>query len=277
MMDDFRAIFDLSMVYSHEPFHVHVIGFRKVFDYLINVPGGTDNYFIYCVHDAVEMRTTAGIIEVPPHTMIIYPPGAPLYMGRRDSPWCHSWLRCSGSAVAGILERSGVPCNQAICFDSSELNDKFLTEIYREQAHPGGADALCSEYWFRLWMRNMGRHWRQPEEITVPEPFRRAREYLSAHYLEPIQLEALARFCGISRSYLCKGFRRYFQSAPLDYAITLKLQHAAEMLSNREMNISEVALRCGFEDVFYFSRLFKRHLGISPLRYRKQFTGYDHA
>ena len=79
-----------------------------------------------------------------------------------------------------------------------------------------------------------------------------------------------ARRMKISYSYFRKIFEELYQEPPHHYLMQCRLQKAEYLLITSELKISEIASSCGFQDEFYFSRLFKKYIGISPLNYRKE-------
>lgn len=275
IMYDYRAIFDLSFEVSAEPLHINVIAFRKTHDYIVNVPSGTRGHFFYLFHEEVQLMTERGLLEVPANTFIIFPPRVLIYMGRTDTPWHGSWLRCCGQSVKKLIERSGLKTYETYYLNDSTMCEEFLSKLHDEMKHPRGADMVNLEMLLQLWLRNINRECRGSLTGEIPLPFRKAREYIEINLHRDFSLDRLARHAGISKSYLCKGFKQHYGRPPLDYAIKLRLQEAIEMLYNADMNISEIALRCGYEDIFYFSKLFKKHLGSSPANYRRNYLLKD--
>ena len=55
---------------------------------------------------------------------------------------------------------------------------------------------------------------------------------------------------------------------PIDYFLHLKMQKACQLLFSQDMKIKQVALQLGYEDQYYFSRIFKKYMGMSPEQYR---------
>jgi AraC-like DNA-binding protein len=88
-----------------------------------------------------------------------------------------------------------------------------------------------------------------------------------------INLSDLAALCGFSVSHYCMVFKKKTSRSPIDYFINLKIQKACQMLDYNNSNIKEIAARLDFEDQFYFSRAFKKIMGISPSDYRKKIKG----
>jgi AraC-like DNA-binding protein len=254
---------------SNKRFEVNVIGYRKKFSNIINVPKGVPCLFIFLFYDIIDIKTSTGITKTKSGSMLVLPPGIPVYTGIKGKIWLRSWLRCSGTMPEAILKENNIPLYEKIDLDSHEMNEKFLLDIHREMHHPKGGDLANAEDIFKIWMRNLKRELKQPEPAKAPEKFLKARQYIELNFLERFTLDDLSRKCFISKPHLCKGFRQYFETSPVEYAIRLRIQHSLELLKNIDMNISEIARECGFSDVFYFSRAFKKHIGVSPNKYRK--------
>lgn len=97
----------------------------------------------------------------------------------------------------------------------------------------------------------------------------RVTDYLEAHFAEPLTLETLAAVGGRSKCTLIRMFRRAFGRTPVGYLLELRLERAAGELRNTRFPVSEIAMRCGFPDSNYFTRLFHRRYGVSPRAFRK--------
>lgn len=95
-----------------------------------------------------------------------------------------------------------------------------------------------------------------------------AKEYLDSHFRRDISLSVLAHMCSMS----CTNFRRIFLSVfgetPLQYRDRICLLRAQDYLTSGLYTVSQVAEKCGFQDVNYFSRFFKKHTHVSPSVYR---------
>lgn len=96
--------------------------------------------------------------------------------------------------------------------------------------------------------------------------------YLDEHYDHDICLEQVAKSNHISSSYLRRVFADKLGFSGIDYVTMLRLDKAKDLLKNSKMSISDIALRTGYNNIQYFSRMFKRKIGISPSDFRKQYT-----
>ncbi|WP_036604259.1 helix-turn-helix domain-containing protein [Paenibacillus assamensis] len=96
-----------------------------------------------------------------------------------------------------------------------------------------------------------------------------ALNYIHEHYPEELRLEGLCRQFNLSKSYFCALFKRYTGKTFNDYLIDLRIRKAAEMLLNTDSTITEIGYGVGFNDIAYFSRIFKRHTGVSPSQFKR--------
>lgn len=99
----------------------------------------------------------------------------------------------------------------------------------------------------------------------------KAVAYIHRHYTEcDLNLEALVKVTGVSERTFRNQFRKRFGMSPIKYIIQLRMILASELVSSQFFTVSEVAEKCGFSDVYYFSRLFKEYYGAPPSRYGRQ-------
>jgi AraC-like DNA-binding protein len=88
-----------------------------------------------------------------------------------------------------------------------------------------------------------------------------------------LTLQDLAGRSGYSVSHFTTLFRSKTGYTPVDYFINLKLQRACQYLDMTDLRVKEIADQLGYTDPYYFSRLFRNHIGISPGQYRKNKKG----
>jgi AraC-like DNA-binding protein/mannose-6-phosphate isomerase-like protein (cupin superfamily) len=90
---------------------------------------------------------------------------------------------------------------------------------------------------------------------------------------EPLSLTVMARHAGLSVPQFSAVFRRHAGMTPVNYFIHLKIQRACALLDADRLSIAEVGRAVGYEDPYYFSRTFRRVMGVSPRSFRKQRFG----
>ena len=98
-----------------------------------------------------------------------------------------------------------------------------------------------------------------------------AREYIEHSFRLPITLSELAARTGMSVTHFRRVWQRQYGTSPMRYRDSIRLSFAKEYLHSGYYTVAEVAEKCGFDDPNYFVRFFKRHVGIPPRVYQKQY------
>lgn len=95
-----------------------------------------------------------------------------------------------------------------------------------------------------------------------------ALKYIHKHFTKELTLQMVADHIHISRNYFSILFKKHTNQKFIDYVIDLRIKMASELLKNTKLKVYEVAEKSGFNDVKYFSKLFKKITGYSPVDYR---------
>ncbi|MBP1991458.1 AraC family transcriptional regulator [Paenibacillus eucommiae] len=99
-----------------------------------------------------------------------------------------------------------------------------------------------------------------------------AIRYMQEHYAQPITLDLLAEVLDSSPRHLTRLFKRQTGSSPIDYVIQIRMDKAKEMLLASDATLQEIAEGIGYPDSYYFAKMFKKFVGIAPIRYRSDNT-----
>ena len=102
----------------------------------------------------------------------------------------------------------------------------------------------------------------------------KVQDYLSKHYMENITSENIAEELFYTQSYFCRLFKKQFGISFLEYLSMYRVSLAKAMLENPSLKVSAVAEAVGFLDSAYFSRCFKRLVGVCPSEYKKYQYSY---
>ncbi len=94
--------------------------------------------------------------------------------------------------------------------------------------------------------------------------------YMKQHANEPISTEDVAKHLGFSKHYFCRLFKELTSYSPVYYLNLLRCCNAQNKLAEGQESVREIALLCGFENISYFTRTYKKYMGILPSEERKR-------
>ena len=172
----------------------------------------------------------------------------------------------------GMFENIAVP-NLIDIKDSKTFTDTFekLYETY--EGDDQFKKILIKQYFYRLLYLILNEcennnieffsYKKNPHLNTV----NRFVDYVNQNYSKKIDLDEFAHKYGLSKNYFAKIFKEQFNIAPHEFIINKRLEEGKRLLMKGKYSISEIATEIGYEDSAYFSRLFKKKEGVSPLHY----------
>jgi YesN/AraC family two-component response regulator len=167
--------------------------------------------------------------------------------------------------------------NRDMLFVVVSAYDRF--EYAREMLRLEGFDYLikpleekqCAELLTRLEARLS-----QRSPAVAPKPATSSAElnliltHLSENFAQKISLTQIAQQFAISPNYICRLFSKHVGNTFSSHLTKLRMEHAASLLHNAEHSVKEVASQSGYDDYFYFCRVFRDTYGCTPTQYRNQ-------
>ena len=111
---------------------------------------------------------------------------------------------------------------------------------------------------------------RRKTRPAPPEWLVRARDKMRKKVHLSAGIDAFVKLSGRSREHLGRSMKKYYNETPQEYINRLKVQDAAKLLCSTRMSIDQVMFECGFRNLSYFRRCFKKNFSITPGRYRRQ-------
>lgn len=101
------------------------------------------------------------------------------------------------------------------------------------------------------------------------EYIKRVVSYLNEHYTEALSLDSIASFCGVSKYHLSREFKNRTGQTVFSYMSMLRCKKAAMLLSEGK-SVTETAYACGYESLSYFSRAYRKRMGVAPSEYKAE-------
>lgn len=129
-------------------------------------------------------------------------------------------------------------------------------------------DARAGDGLLHSLLTRLGSHDQRDAAAALPSPLTAALEFLTQRLADEVSDEQVARAAGVSVSHLGGLFRAHLGCGPLRHLQGLRLDRAALLLRNPYLTLTEIARQCGYRDVNYFIRHFRRTHGLPPARWR---------
>lgn len=145
-----------------------------------------------------------------------------------------------------------------------------LMEVFSKGSGCAELETLAGLSRLFAWIHSNGAYITGEEGGSRTDRIKPVLEYIESHYSQPLTLENLAEVAGMNPKYFCRVFRSLTHRSPVDYLNFYRIEQAAHMLSSTELSVTEVGNRCGFWESSYFTKVFRKYKGVTPVRYRKK-------
>ena len=110
---------------------------------------------------------------------------------------------------------------------------------------------------------------RSIENEMIKKRINEVLEYISCHYADNLTTAVLSKKWYLSEYYFCRFFKNATGQSPVNYINRTRIEKAAVLLRETNENITNIAIKVGYDDINYFSRTFKKFMNVSPSEYRK--------
>ncbi len=184
------------------------------------------------------------------------------------------WIHFTGNAVKQYLKKCGISDNTHT-FYAGFFHDyeKIFKEIILElQKCESGYEEMLTLLFQQLLItihRGISKEG-MTENKYLDEEIELAAQYFNTHYQQEINIRDYAASRGMSISYFIRHFREYTGVTPMQYILSTRIHNARELLVTTSYSITEIAQLVGYDNPFYFSRLFHKQNGMSPSAFRRK-------
>lgn len=232
-----------------------------------------DDLLIYCKAGQGWLETADGRFEVVGGDLLVLPRGqAHAYGAAAGRPWTIYWVHCDGDLVGEFLR----PLGQGV--RRIGVQPRLLSEFdallgVRRQGlslpHFVHAAHQLQSLLTALAIAPLRGRQRSGRLLDVEA----VQALLRAHLHETLNLDELAAAFNLSRFHFAKTYRDLTGQAPIEAFIQMKMAHACRLLDESQLEVRQIAEQLGYADPYYFSRLFRRVVGLAPSHYRALHRG----
>ena len=232
--------------------------------------GRKDYYLLYLNKGKMNIVLNGHSHTMDSGQLVVIPPKTPyLYNNEKDSSIEYLWLHFTGFEAENLLEKTSIECNTILTAGFDERIIEGFTGLFSEYiAREGGFEmscvsrliAICVLFGRRIKKSNI-----KGENINLSVSL----NYIHKNFSSDISVGLLAEIEHLSTGYYRSVFKRMTGMSPIDYITGVRLRHGCELLSGTNLSVKEISAMVGYGDQMYFSRMFKKKMGVTPKGYRK--------
>lgn len=192
------------------------------------------------------------------------------YFDKGDEYWEFYYVTLNGSeAVRILLELRKRLDGPILRHQPGSPTLQLARQIFRagqdnQLEDPFSASAMSYRFAMELVREFLPSGWSR----EIPPFIDKVRDYCLAHVDEELTVDELAEAAGYSRYHFIRQFHKYYGMSPMEFVTDLKMRLAVRLLQTEKLTVKEVADRCGFSSASYFCKVFLKHYGKTPARFR---------
>ena len=184
------------------------------------------------------------------------------YEDNPDDRWTYTWFALRGKQSIQLCNSIGFNFRSPVKNDLAIKPIQFLIDeieaAYRSEDHSQFYPHSAAWRIFDRLSSNLTQN--APDQLAHV-----LRRILDTEFTQAdISISQIAKDLRVDRSTLFRHFQRVFQVAPKQYLESQRMHHAEALIRGQQLSIKDIALRCGYEDAQYFSRVFRKHFNCSP-------------
>ncbi|VGO14013.1 HTH-type transcriptional activator Btr [Pontiella desulfatans] len=195
------------------------------------------------------------------------------YQPNPETGWDEYWVEFDGEQARRIMGHDEFSLKKPVLSigDDDQILRLFIEIAEATQTQSPGFEHIIAAQTSQIVARILANLRCSSAEAREMEALiRRARLHILKNAEQTIGIPDLARKLGISYSAFRQRFKQITGLPPGQFQIQIRLNKARNLLRNSPLSVADIAEQLGFESIYYFSRLFKKKTGCSPLAYRKQ-------
>jgi len=236
--------------------------------------GALQHILIYCTEGSGWISVNGKKFSVTKNQYFIIPKEVPhSYGSNKKEPWSIYWIHFLGTLSKDYAFLTQNPQSIFPSFiDRIDNRIELFEEMFQNlemgfsRENIQYANICLMHFLASFKFLDQYRQIRKQNESDI---ILQSIRYMKSNIAQSITLQQLAKGVNLSTSQFSLLFKRKTGKSPLDYVIQLKLQKACELLDNTNLKIKAIAQTIGYNDPYYFSRIFNKVIGSSPRDYRK--------
>lgn len=237
-------------------------------------PAMRSTYLMHYIHKGKGIFKTGGkTYSLQAGDIFLMIPGVPIYYeADKDDPWEYSWIGLQGIKAEEYLKRTSLMEHPTAHLPNPQTVEAIIENLKDATLKNRNSDLLlnASAYSFVYELASQLPAQTKEEPRSPSEYTQMILSYIEQNFERSLSVQQIADHLSLDRSYVHRLFRKAMNMSVRDYIISLRLANACSYLSHTDLPIADISRSVGYEDVFYFSRLFRQKKGCTPSQYRKE-------
>lgn len=235
--------------------------------------GAPDHLWIYCLAGRGKAEVGGKPYALGAGDLIVLPARkAHRYFADPEIPWTIFWFHIAGERATDHAAALGLDVAHPVLHApvTDELQRSF-EDIYRHALDgftDAGMLAVATGFVRMVGILRLGARSRNERVRSSEDRLARVVDAIQQDLLQPWTVAAMAEQAGMSVAHFSNRFKAQTGMSPMAYVIHLRMQRAAALLQWAEAPVAEIAATVGYDDAYYFSRLFRSVFGVSPRAFR---------
>lgn len=250
--------------------------FPRAPGHLVRRAGGISEFVLIKVLSGTGWIQLEERHDIPADSFVLLPAGTPHSYGATDTdPWSIQWVHFRGRSAAAFAELFRTsPQGKPFSLHPAQSSQLDLSLLYDAlEAGYSRMNLLVTASHLRMLLTELHKQRHSHQPLGTLQAVEQTLDWMRANLDQRCTLDALARRSRLSVPYYSALFKRITGFSPMEYFIRLKIQRACQLLDTTNFRVGEVAAALGWEDAFYFTRIFRKITGKSPRAYRQMMKG----
>lgn len=198
---------------------------------------------------------------------LICPEDNVFYTPDKYDPWEYLWVSFDGSLVKHFLTNMPFTKDKPYANYEEDLSN-YINNIISNQGNTTKEKTKMLGHLYLFFSKLMTKNTTPQKRKTY---FQTAYEYILSNFNDKdISVTQIAEEVNITRGHLYKIFKENLNLSPVEFITKCRIEESLLLLRCTDLPINEIASKTGFKDPYYFSNVFKKSVGTSPLIYRKE-------
>lgn len=207
---------------------------------------------------------------------VIFPSQLVSYHTDPENPLHFSWFAFTGDMAENLIEQLGFTRESSV----RKLHPQYsIEEAIRSLVEHLQSVGYCNEFTIQSQLYtifsniaqsySLSRNFQKENKAVLYEHIGKAKSYIKCNYIYPITIQNVVEHVGLERSYFSKIFHQFTGMTAQNYLLHVRIQRSRLLLERTDYTVREICSYVGMKDEYYFSRAFKRSVGLSPAQYRQ--------